>query len=128
MTTATAQYIIKGTNEDEDTCSHCGRTNLKRVTWLAVLDADGNEQQVAHYGVDCAARLISASTGESTTGKHVHNVARSIAYAEKWIAHYGRTDKALGAIASQIGVKFNVWAWAEDSTVQIKTAAGMVAV
>ena len=123
-----SRYTVKGVNNDEETCSHCGRTNLKRVVWLSALDADGNEGTVAHYGVDCAARLIT-STGTKTSGKEVHNLGKAINYAEKWVAHYGRDDyKALAAIASAVGVRYNVWAWVEGDIIHMKTADGTTVV
>lgn len=51
-------YILKGINDDQDTCSKCGKTGLKRVYWLAAVDADGVDHEPAPYGSDCAARLL----------------------------------------------------------------------
>lgn len=37
------RYALKGINDDETTCSICGKVELKRVMWIVELDADGGE-------------------------------------------------------------------------------------
>ncbi len=54
------QYKLKGINDETDTCEACGKTNLKRVAWLVVLDNEGNECGDAFaVGMDCAGRMLS---------------------------------------------------------------------
>lgn len=48
-----AGYKVLGVNSDHDTCSRCGKTNLKKVVWLAL--EDGEPEPV---GADCAGRLL----------------------------------------------------------------------
>ena len=53
------KYRYYGVNDDESVCSHCGKTGLKRVVWLAVLDEEGNEvSEPAPYGTTCAAEML----------------------------------------------------------------------
>lgn len=65
MTTA---YRIKGTTGDVDTCAF-GHTGLRKTVALAVLDADGNEEEVIYLGTDCAAKVMR------TTETKVRNAA-----------------------------------------------------
>lgn len=53
------KYRYYGINDDESVCSHCGKTGLKRVVWLAQLDEDGNEiSEPTPYGTNCAAEML----------------------------------------------------------------------
>lgn len=52
-------YNFKGINDEHDTCECCGRTNLKRVVWLAPADQDGNDTGDAiPHGTQCAAKVL----------------------------------------------------------------------
>jgi hypothetical protein len=49
------QFRVMGVNDDVDYCGHCGKTGLKRVVWLAPVDADGTVcGEAAPYGTTCA--------------------------------------------------------------------------
>lgn len=64
------QYKIKGINDDVDTCTACGKTNLKRVAWLVALDSEGGEDGDAFpVGMDCAGKMLS--WGNSRTKKNI---------------------------------------------------------
>lgn len=52
------KYTLKGINNDVETCAQCGKTNLKRVAWVAPVDADGGEGEPMPVGVDCAGTLL----------------------------------------------------------------------
>lgn len=117
-------YRVVGINDDESTCSHCGRTNLKRVVWLATLDTDGNTVTTSFYGVDCAARLMGMPAGMA---KVIHEAAKAIAYADRWLNEYPREFKHLDAIRAAIGVKFNTNAWVDGDKLIIATPTGMIA-
>jgi hypothetical protein len=47
---------LYGINDDSDTCSECGKTNLKRVMWIGSEDTDP-----APYGTTCGARELSVN-------------------------------------------------------------------
>lgn len=51
-------YTIKGINDEEDTCSCCGKTGLKRVVWLAAVSVDGEESEPMPLGTSCAAKKM----------------------------------------------------------------------
>lgn len=55
-TTARPAYRVLGTTDDVTECEHCGRTELKGTIRLGVLDADGNVEDVTHFGAVCGAQ------------------------------------------------------------------------
>lgn len=58
----TKKYAYKGTNNDQESCDVCGRVDLKKVMWLAELDADGNELgHIIATGTTCGAKLLGYS-------------------------------------------------------------------
>ncbi len=68
---------ILGVTDEILTCQKCGKPNLKRTVVL-LLDND----QVVHYGTDCAARALAA-TYRNTNRRDVNAIADVVAYAEK---------------------------------------------
>lgn len=65
-------FKVMGVNDDVDYCGHCGKTGLKRVVWLAPLDADGTVVgEAAPYGTTCAAWALNI-----TNEKVSHSNAR----------------------------------------------------
>lgn len=52
------RYRVMGVNSDSDVCSICGKSELKKVVWLAELDADGNPSNTFAAGTTCAAKLL----------------------------------------------------------------------
>lgn len=53
------KYSLKGINDEQDVCQHCGKTGLKRVAWLVEVDTDGNEAgDLIAVGIDCAGKLL----------------------------------------------------------------------
>ena len=75
-------YRVKGTTDDVTTCQQCGRGGLRKTVALALLDVDGNEDEVTYFGVDCAAR----ATGQRQTA--IRNAAaaadRHMDQAQRW--------------------------------------------
>lgn len=55
------RYI--GTTDECVECQQCGRVDLRCTVVLAVLDADGNTEDVTYYGSTCAARALSIPGG-----------------------------------------------------------------
>jgi len=54
-----SNYVLKGINDDYDTCELCGKTGLKRVMWLAPINEDGEEiADPGAYGTTCGAKLL----------------------------------------------------------------------
>lgn len=82
IATAAPAYRVKGTTDDITTCDCCGRTNLKKTVILAMLDADGNQEDQTYYGTACAAK----ATAQTSTA--IRNAAASadttLADARRW--------------------------------------------
>lgn len=99
--TTLASYRIKGTTGDITTCDHCGRDNLRKTVILATLDADNNEEDILHFGVDCAARATrrtqTAIRNAATAADNER--AEAIALAEQTIAIYGPVEGDVRATA-----------------------------
>lgn len=71
-------YKLKGINEDQDYCEICGKTNLKKVMWLAELDEDNNELgHVFAAGTTCGASKLGISQGSKTRDE---NAVTTLAY------------------------------------------------
>lgn len=122
-TTTTTTYRVKGINGDECTCACCGRNDLTKVVWLAELDADGNECEVAAYGTDCAARLMTPK-GARGTARQLVNLTKALTF----IAKYADSEYTLDQIRNAVAVKFNAWATVEGQTLSINTPTGWVPV
>jgi len=70
MTTNTApafRYI--GITDECVECQKCGKTELRSTVVLAVLDADGNTEDVTYYGSTCAARALGVKGGGRAVAK-----------------------------------------------------------
>jgi hypothetical protein len=80
----TKQYKLKGINGDSDTCELCGKTNLKKVMWLAELDPDGNELGfVFAVGTTCGAKKLGLSTeSKAISGQAISNLAYEMVETE----------------------------------------------
>ena len=60
-TTPAHRYI--GITDECVECQKCGRTELRSTVVLAILDADGNTEDVTYYGSSCAARALGVKGG-----------------------------------------------------------------
>lgn len=74
---------LLGMSDDQDTCSRCGKTGLKRVVWLELEDGS-----IEHYGVDCAAVALTGSKKASSI-KTVNTRCKALELARAW---FGRFD------------------------------------
>ena len=72
------RYATRGTTDDVTTCQICGKAELKGTVILAILDADGNTEDVTYAGTSCAAKLASSSTGRPVTAKQIRDHAAGI--------------------------------------------------
>lgn len=68
------KFKVYGINSDVDTCSECGKSNLKKVVWLMPLDSEGNElaAEPAPVGCDCAARMMGWSYSRQKTERQLN--------------------------------------------------------
>lgn len=71
-------YRVHGITDETDTCEVCGKVELRRVVMLAVLDADGNTEEIIYAGTSCTARKL-AQTGTHTTAVRVRDAAAAAA-------------------------------------------------
>jgi hypothetical protein len=60
MTTTAPKFRYIGATDECIECQKCGKPNLKYTVVLAILDADGNEEEITYYGSTCAARALAA--------------------------------------------------------------------
>jgi hypothetical protein len=57
-------YKVLGTTQDVTDCDCCGRVDLKKTVILGILDADGNVEDVVHFGTTCAAHAARRTNKE----------------------------------------------------------------
>jgi hypothetical protein len=70
-------YTLKAINSDSDTCETCGKSGLKRVMWLEVMDEDGNSTgTVIPMGTCCGAKALGLN-GHYNTVEQVAEAAQS---------------------------------------------------
>lgn len=85
-------YRVHGITDDTDTCEICGKTELRRVVMLAVLDTDGPTGELIYAGSSCAARKL-ATRGTRTTAARVRDAAtaadRIRTAARAWADEFG---------------------------------------
>jgi hypothetical protein len=66
--TATKAYALKGVNDDECTCSYCGKVNLSQVMWLTELDEEGQPVgEVFNVGTTCGKKLLKVTQSKINT-------------------------------------------------------------
>jgi hypothetical protein len=76
-TTTPTRFRYLGITDECVVCQRCGRTELRSTVVLAVLDEDGNTEDVTYYGSSCAARVL----GEQAGGREVLQAARNATVA-----------------------------------------------
>ena len=120
-------WKVKGTNDDSDTCELCGKHPIKRVVWMAQLDADGNEGQVQAIGRCCAAKLLKISTAavqrlaeradqdaKDAELKTVYEVGPERSVATWAIEAIGGNGGSVELIGFANGLRSLVYPWAEN--------------
>lgn len=64
MTTTTAPaFRYLGITDECVECQQCGKAELRSTVVLAILDVDGNVEDVTYYGSSCAARALGVRGG-----------------------------------------------------------------
>jgi hypothetical protein len=97
--TAQRKYKLMGVNSDEDTCSCCGKTNLKRVMWLMECDEEGNANgEVFPMGTTCGSKKMGISEGEIASADRQGKVAK---LAQTWLAKGYELKVVLNAIGNK---------------------------
>lgn len=87
----TFRYI--GTTDECIECQKCGKIDLRSTIVLAVLDDDGNTEDITYYGSTCAARALAVRGGgravlDAARGKHRETLAAATD-ARRTLAFYG---------------------------------------
>jgi len=83
MVNVNKSFKIVAVNDDVDTCSCCGRTELKRVAWVAEV-VHGVEMEPAPYGTTCAAKAVARfETDEYGKARTSRRVSDTIKYVTK---------------------------------------------
>lgn len=84
-------YKLVGINSDTETCENCGKTGLKKVMWLDLLDEDGNTTgSVIAMGTTCGAKSLGFSRELSS----VEQVSKAVEMRDK-------KDKAISQAKKQ---------------------------
>ena len=98
------QHIIKGINDDTDTCSCCGKTDLKLVVWIAEI-INGVEQDPAAVGTTCATRVMRGRGGKVSKKEQdkILTLARAVALAKKWLANGHDVATVASGITAHFG-------------------------
>lgn len=108
-TTPAFRYI--GVTDECVECQKCGKTELRSTVVLAVLDADGNTEDVTYYGSTCAARALAVKGGGRAvlqSARWAHEKLRNEADdARRMLAHYGLPETG----------------WVDDDTLRDATRA-----
>lgn len=81
-------YMI-GSNDEQTTCDHCGRANLKLTVVLE--DEDGNQ---VRYGTACAARAIGRKSTDikNAVATATTRISQAVRWATETRAYYAATD------------------------------------
>jgi len=85
----TTNVRILGTNDAQDSCDCCGKTNLRRVVWLSI-----DENDPVAYGVSCAAKAIHGIKDQKSQ-KAVLEIASIMTMAIDYL-EYGHTPERVG--------------------------------
>lgn len=73
------RYI--GTTDECIECQLCGKADLRSTVVLAILDRDGNVEDVTYYGSTCAARALG-----------VHGGGRAVLQSARWAGEKTRKE------------------------------------
>lgn len=86
---------VLGINDEQTSCDHCGRKNLKKTV---ILEMSG---EIVRYGVACAARALGV---KSTV---VETTASAVEYARKLSSKYD-LEVVANAVWNRFGLLTNV--------------------
>jgi hypothetical protein len=135
---------VRGINNDHDTCSHCGKTGLKRVVWCEYLDAEGNGTgDVEPIGTSCAARLLRTTTTRVTRSaeaadreaerqrqNEVHFIGEQPSVCDWIIESIGQNGNSITRLCLANGRKSLVERWAEErwphQIIEVRRPSGRV--
>lgn len=82
-------YAVRGTTDDVTTCQICGKPELKGTVILAILDADGNAEDVTYAGTTCAAKA-ARGRGANVTAGQIGKAAADADYRRRHAVEFAR--------------------------------------
>lgn len=86
-------YRALGTSNDVTKCELCGKEDLRGTLVLAILDADGNQEEVIYAGSTCGARRLKVKVTALRTAAVVadNRLNRAQEDARERLDYYGTT-------------------------------------
>lgn len=63
MTSTAPKFRYIGLTDECVQCQCCGKNKLRATVVLAVLDAEGNDEDITYYGTTCAAKALGVTGG-----------------------------------------------------------------
>lgn len=106
------RYI--GVTDECVVCQRCGKVDLKSTVVLAVLDADGSEEDVTYYGSSCAGRALGIKASGAQIKKSamwaMETTIRAAKDARGMLAYYGipESGEVSSAVIRAAVVKFKL--------------------
>ena len=95
-----SRFVVKGVNDEQNYCSCCGKSGLKRVVWIE----DTETGVVSHFGTTCAespAKAFGISTEIRAAVRKCQSDAKKAAKAAELAAimakHLERAEKSRAA-------------------------------
>lgn len=92
-TCSATRYRYIGITDECLTCQKCGRDELKSTVVLAILDADGTEEEITWYGSTCAAKVLGVKGGGRAVRGYAeaatHRTLTEAAHDRSMLDHYG---------------------------------------
>lgn len=84
-------YRALGTSNDVTKCELCGKEDLRGTLVLAILDADGNQEEVLYAGSTCGARKLKVKVAALRAESNAADTRLKLAQedARDYLAYYG---------------------------------------
>jgi hypothetical protein len=100
-TAVTEKFRYLGVTDECVECQRCGKVDLKATIVLAVLDTDGNEEEITYFGSTCAARALAIKGGGRAALQYArtahHQTLTAAQDARRMLAYYHLPET--GAVA-----------------------------
>lgn len=102
------KYTLKGINNDSDTCEICGKVELKRVMWLAELDADGGEtHNIIAAGTTCGAVALGLNGNYKSVEEVVAAVEERGKREVSYNKAYAAAKKYYESTGEEVAIVYN---------------------
>lgn len=104
-------YKLLGITDETTTCECCGKTNLKSVVVLQMVDGG----EIVRYGSQCAAKALRGNGYKGVRADVLLDDAKAVALANKWLA----AGHDLAVIGRGIGNRFGYQWQVKDNALHI---------